>query len=82
MTSEVLDKDSMLLMSTKLFYSLIYDLYTYFIVKYNTKLFYMQGIVSFNYIIFHRQRYEKNFKKFKHFPFKFRLYSLRFLVWE
>lgn len=65
-------------MSTKPFYSLIYDLYTYFIVKYNIKLFYMQDIAAFNYIIFHRQRYEQNFKKFKHFPLKFLLYSLRF----
>ena len=68
-------------MSTKPFYSLIYDLYTYFIVKYNIKLFYMQDIAAFNYIIFHRQRYEKNFKKFKHFLLKFPLYSLKFLAW-
>ena len=38
----------------------------------------MQDIAAFNYLIFHRQRYEQNFKKFKHFPLKFLLYSLRF----
>ena len=40
----------------------------------------MQDIVAFNYIIFHRQRYEKNFKKFKHFPLKLLLYSSRLLA--
>ena len=38
----------------------------------------MQDIAAFHYLIFHRQRYEQNFKKFKHFPLKFLLYSLRF----
>lgn len=40
----------------------------------------MQDIAAFNYIIFHRQRYEKNFKKFEHFPLKCLLYSLKFLA--